>query len=177
MEICECGREFSTKAGLSYHKNFCGKNIISLDRDYQYYIGENGEKVYIHREVMENKLGRKLKKEELVHHKDTNKSNNSPDNLELNNKSIHGQIHYQLMTDEQRCAFTPKNLKGRESKLKGSKHPNSKLDENKVKQIKNMLNNGQTQASIARKFEVDRTIIREIKYGRSWSHVIQRKEL
>ena len=38
---------------------------------------------YEHRIIMENKLGRSLKKGEIVHHKDGNKSNNQPDNLEL----------------------------------------------------------------------------------------------
>lgn len=36
-----------------------------------------------HRYVMEKKLGRKLVKGENVHHKDGNKENNHPDNLEL----------------------------------------------------------------------------------------------
>lgn len=37
--------------------------------------------VYVHRMVAEEKLGRKLDKEEFVHHKDEDKLNNSPDNL------------------------------------------------------------------------------------------------
>lgn len=36
-----------------------------------------------HRLVMESMLGRKLYKGETVHHKDGNKQNNSPSNLEL----------------------------------------------------------------------------------------------
>jgi hypothetical protein len=36
-----------------------------------------------HRVVMEKKLGRSLKKGESVHHKDGNRTNNDPDNLEL----------------------------------------------------------------------------------------------
>ncbi len=42
----------------------------------------NGE-VYEHRLVMSQTLGRPLKKWEHVHHKDTNRANNSPENLEL----------------------------------------------------------------------------------------------
>lgn len=37
--------------------------------------------VYVHRMVAEEKLGRRLKKGETVHHKDENKLNNSPDNM------------------------------------------------------------------------------------------------
>lgn len=36
-----------------------------------------------HRFVMEQKIGRKLHKDETVHHKDGNRRNNHPDNLEL----------------------------------------------------------------------------------------------
>ena len=39
--------------------------------------------VYLHRLVMENKVGRYLIKGEIVHHKDDNKLNNSSDNLEI----------------------------------------------------------------------------------------------
>ena len=39
--------------------------------------------VYEHILVMESKLGRRLKPDEVVHHIDKNKQNNSPDNLML----------------------------------------------------------------------------------------------
>ena len=40
-----------------------------------------------HRVVMEKKIGRYLTAQEVVHHKDKNKQNNSPDNLELYDKN------------------------------------------------------------------------------------------
>jgi hypothetical protein len=36
-----------------------------------------------YRKIMEQKLGRKLKSGEIVHHKDGNNENNNPDNLQL----------------------------------------------------------------------------------------------
>ena len=39
--------------------------------------------VYVHRLVMEEKLGRRLSRAETIHHKDGNRLNNSIDNLEL----------------------------------------------------------------------------------------------
>lgn len=48
-------------------------------------VSQRGKRdwLYEHRVVMEKILGRKLGKYETVHHKDGNKANNSPDNLEL----------------------------------------------------------------------------------------------
>jgi hypothetical protein len=56
----------------------------------------NGKAKYVHVSVMEEKLGRKLGKHEVVHHKDGNKTNNDPDNLMLlRTQSDHGIIHTQ----------------------------------------------------------------------------------
>lgn len=56
----------------------------------------NGKQVRLHRYVMEQKLGRKLLFNEIVHHKDENKHNNNIDNLELVSRSIHKKIHYEI---------------------------------------------------------------------------------
>lgn len=49
--------------------------------------------IFEHRLVMEEILGRYLKKNELVHHKDHNKLNNSPNNLELITRKQHPNLH------------------------------------------------------------------------------------
>jgi len=46
-----------------------------------------------HKLIMETKLGRKLKKEEVVHHIDGNKTNNNLDNLQLMTRSEHSSHH------------------------------------------------------------------------------------
>lgn len=48
---------------------------------------------YQHRYVMEQELGRRLKTDEHVHHKDGDKTNNKLSNLELLSKSKHAQEH------------------------------------------------------------------------------------
>jgi hypothetical protein len=45
------------------------------------------------RYVMEQKLGRLLTFDELVHHKDHDKTNDSPDNLEIETRSEHTRRH------------------------------------------------------------------------------------
>lgn len=46
-----------------------------------------------HRVIMEAKLGRSLSPDEIVHHKDTARSNNSLDNLEVMSRSDHASHH------------------------------------------------------------------------------------
>lgn len=49
--------------------------------------------VFAHRKEMEKHLGRKLRKNEVVHHKDGDKLNNKIENLELMDRSIHCSMH------------------------------------------------------------------------------------
>lgn len=47
---------------------------------------------YVHRAIMETKLGRPLIKGEIVHHLDGDKQNNNPDNLILTTMSKHSSL-------------------------------------------------------------------------------------
>lgn len=46
-----------------------------------------------HRVIMERVLGRELSKDEIVHHKDGNPSNNDISNLQLTNRFEHMALH------------------------------------------------------------------------------------
>jgi hypothetical protein len=46
-------------------------------------INVGARRILVHRYLMEQHLGRKLRKDETVHHKDLNKLNNNIDNLQL----------------------------------------------------------------------------------------------
>ena len=56
------------------------------------YVKENGR--HQHRVIAEQIIGRKLKKGEIVHHKDHNKKNNHPSNLEVMTQSEHARGHF-----------------------------------------------------------------------------------
>ena len=49
--------------------------------------------VYLHRLVVEKSIGRYLRKDELVHHKDRNRSNNDISNLEIMTWKEHMKLH------------------------------------------------------------------------------------
>lgn len=54
----------------------------------------NKKQVRLHRYIMECYLGRKLTKDEIVHHKDGDKLNNNISNLELLSRAEHIKKHY-----------------------------------------------------------------------------------
>lgn len=47
----------------------------------------------VSRKIVENKLGRELSEELVVHHIDGNKSNNNEDNLEIMTRRKHSSLH------------------------------------------------------------------------------------
>ena len=54
--------------------------------------------VYLHRAIAEQIIGRKLNPGEVVHHKDEDKTNNSPDNLVVcSSASVHRRYHKRLL--------------------------------------------------------------------------------
>lgn len=61
----------------------------------------NGDRMLHHRYVMEQHLGRKLRSDEIVHHKDEDKQNNDISNLEIMTRSQHASHHHGSHLEEE----------------------------------------------------------------------------
>lgn len=93
-----------TRAKLSaYAKTRTGENAANwrggFTKDSLGYIRNNIAGVYEHRRVMEEFLGRALEPNEIVHHRDGNKENNSLENLELTNRREHIEHHRAMLVE------------------------------------------------------------------------------
>ena len=132
---------------------------MGMDGGYLYEIEEiTGNKIYVHRKVMEQKLGRKLQPDELVHHKDEDKLNNNPGNLELTNRSLHAKRHW-----------TP--LPPLKNRAIGERIGNAKLTNLQVVDIKQRIKRGETNKFIANKYNVHYDTIRHIRNKKYWKHI------
>src|SRR5690349_21304657 len=94
---------------------------------------KDGSTIDEHRLIMQNHLGRKLTFNEVVHHKDGNKRNNSIENLEVLERSSHSRQHMQgvsTLTEEGRTVLI---AKGRQHRV------NAKLTPENVVEIRKLL--------------------------------------
>jgi len=64
-----------------------------------FFIYFNGKGIRLHRYLIEKKLGRKLKRNEHVHHIDFNPQNNNLSNLQLLSSSEHEQLHGKIVSN------------------------------------------------------------------------------
>ena len=100
----ECGKEFEANKSHKDRK-YCSVQCACLHRrkspsnvtvgkdGYKYVWMSDGSGVKEHRFVMEKHLGRPLRKDEHVHHKDFNRQNNDISNLVILTPSEHSRLH------------------------------------------------------------------------------------
>lgn len=133
--------------------------MTQIDNGYLYEIDpETGRKIYIHRIIMEKKLGRKLKPGELVHHDDEDKQNNDPDNLKLTNRSKHAKTHWNPLPPLKNRAI-------------GERIGTAKLKDSDIIEIKQRIKKGQKDKYISKLFNVHFDTIRHIRTEKTWKHI------
>jgi DNA-binding transcriptional regulator YiaG len=127
-------------------------------------IRVNGKKIDEHRYVMEQYLGRKLSRDEVVHHKDGNKENNDIENLELMSLSEHSRQH---MLGNAPSEETKQKLSEAST---GRQSANRKLSDNQVEQIRELHNEGVSNRKIARIFNVNHQTINDLINGKYYKN-------
>ena len=129
----------------------------------------DGSLIDEHRLIMQGILCRKLEDDEIVHHKDGNKRNNSPYNLEVMTLSEHSRMHYMNgelspkmhyhnLTEEEKAV---RNAKLRNAMIREN-NPNAKFTVEQVKEMASKRAEGVTARAIAREYECCHTTVSRI---------------
>jgi len=94
-----------------YTKHHVGKNHHGFKTGIRVHSDgylRNSKDQYLHRLAMENHLGRKLTKDEHIHHVDGNVTNNEITNLVLMSNSEHRKLEYKIAPKNKYGQFTTK---------------------------------------------------------------------
>lgn len=116
----------------------------------------------IHKLIAEAFIGPPPEGKPQINHKDGNKLNNFPDNLEWTNQSENMLHAYRVLGHKHSC---------------GEKHYQAKLSDKEVLEIVRLHSAGVKTCVIARIFNIDDATVYCIVTGRNWTHVTGLKRI
>lgn len=97
------GKWVAEKLGRGFHATHKMAEKLNIKAEWNYtYVSVQGylidcsdreNRILVHRKVMQDHLGRELSSNEIIHHIDGDKLNNSIDNLEIVTRSEHINMH------------------------------------------------------------------------------------
>lgn len=126
----------------------------------------NGKKKDEHRYIMEQELGRKLTRDEVVHHEDENPRNNNVDNLKIMTRSEHFRLH-----GLKRGISDYARQKSRDANI-GLISPARKLNAEDVAYIREHYISRDKEfgaRALSRRFDIDHTTILDIVVSKAYT--------
>jgi hypothetical protein len=151
-----------TRKKMSLAKKGKGKGYSLKPSGYlAFTMGENKDRS-LHVVIMEQHIGRKLKKDEVVHHINEIKTDNRIENLQLMTNKEHSRLHARLNQARGVSYDISKETR------RGERHLKSKLKESDVIEI---FNSSKSGAELADIYGVQKACINRIKRGESWKHL------
>ena len=124
-------------------------------------IGKNKNRGY-HVIIMEQHIGRKIEKNEVVHHINGIRSDNRIENLLLMSRSAHSSLHAKENQRNGRCYDISTQAKS------GEQNSNAKLSEVNVIEI---LSSKLPTKHFCKKFGISRSVVNTIRRRESWKNV------
>ena len=151
----------------------------------------NGKQLRLHRYLMEQKIGRKLTFNEVVHHINQDKHDNRIENLEVISRGKHIKMHPEVnkksiksntikidvnkikelrktMTIEQISKYFNVATMTIWYRMKKNNIKTKKLDDRDIKEIRELLKTNEKQRYIAKKYNVSEQLISNIKHNKRY---------
>ena len=131
------------------------------------FVKINGKKRPVHVVLMEQVLGRPLEKNEVVHHINGDKRDNSLENLQVMDRGEHTRMHTSGVSP------TPEMIDKLRNALKGRPAHNRKFSREQVRVIAERLKKGEHLTVIAREYDCNFTSISKIRDGKAYRDYLE----